>query len=218
MTLGILYHERGDLRESSYHWQHASFAGDPTAMLLYGLALRHGWGIRKNPGEAFKWLRQAVGPILNLSSNAPADPILSPEARTEFLGRVDSFISSASPHITKSQLALAIYEVGMSYLHAWGVDKDEDLALRHFELSGCLGDPDALSEAARLWTKSGPKTHYDYSYLSNLPKAATWSHRKKDYQRAALLYRLAEERGASNVSNSWIYKDKYMLYKDVKLG
>lgn len=39
-------------------------------------------------------------------------------------------------------LALAIYELGQSYLHGWGVQKDKHLALRCFEISAHFGDRD----------------------------------------------------------------------------
>ncbi|VVT50049.1 uncharacterized protein SAPINGB_P002575 [Magnusiomyces paraingens] len=193
VALGIYFHEEGNLRESSYHWQHAAFQGETTAMLLYGLALRHGWGIRKNPESAVEWLLRAIKPILH---EYKLEDILQNQNSTE---RFQAFLSSSNDtstqtggKIKKTHVSLAFYELGMCYLNAWGIDKDEDLALRCFELAGSLGDPDALSEAARMWMHNGPKG------------------RKKDYMRAAKLYRLAEKNGANVVSNSWIYKDKYM--------
>lgn len=233
VTLGIYYHEEGNLRESSYHWQHAAFQGDMTAMLLYGLALRHGWGIRKNPEAAVSWLKKAIQPILN---NYSLEDVLNDEdIAQKFEKYVESSLNNEPknektaatvdpknnhteggaalhstnsnqlssrmvvPHsdsgkVKKAQVALALYELGMCYVN----DKEEDLALRCFELAGTLGDADALSEAAQLWMKNGPKG------------------RKKDIQRAAKLYRMAADRGANVVANSWIYKDKYMKEENSK--
>lgn len=188
VTVGIYMHERGDLREASYHWQYAAFKGDATAMLLYGLALRHGWGMRQNATEAVKWLRKAMESSLgdNAAPTAGGLPSIIP---TE---------DNQGSKIKKAHIGLALYELGMSYLHSWGTEKDEDMALRSFELAGQLGDSDALCEAAALYMHNGPKG------------------RKKDLQKAAKLYREAAERGANMVGQSWIYKDKYMDTKDKK--
>lgn len=202
VSLGIIYHENGNLRESSYHWQHASFHGDLTGMLLYGLALRHGWGIRQNPAEAVKWLRKAIGPTIDTHS---LDDVLRNDVTQDLQDILSKDIFEQKPvagsgKVKKAQIALALYELGMCYLNSWGIEKDEDLALRCFELAGGMGDMDALCEAASLWMKNGPKG------------------RKKNLQRAAKLYRTAGEKGASMVSNSWIYKDKYMVGEDGKKG
>lgn len=195
VSLGIFYHEKGNLRESSYHWQFAAFQGELTAMLLYGLALRHGWGIRQNPGEAVKWLRKAIGPTID---NKSLEDVLNSDVTKNIQNEIFKAASSeeAAPggpkKVKKAQVALALYELGMCYLNSWGIEKDEDMALRCFEVAGSMGDVDALSEAAGLWMHNGPKG------------------RKKNLIRAAKLYRTAGEKGANMVSNSWIYKDKYM--------
>lgn len=43
--------------------------------------------------------------------------------------------------------ALGAYELGVSYMNGWGVEKDKPLALRCFEVAGSWGDADALAEA-----------------------------------------------------------------------
>lgn len=197
VSLGIYYHESGNLREASYHWQNASFHGDTTGMLLYGLALRHGWGIKQNPVEAFKWLRKAIGPAIeNESFEAALKNDLGQTLQDKLLAKdLTSSTGGGAPgqnKFKKARIAAAMYELGMCYLNSWGTEKDEEMALRCFELAGNMGDCDALCEAASLWMKNGPKG------------------RKKDLQRAAKLYRTAGEKGANMVSNSWIYKDKYM--------
>lgn len=172
-------------------------------MLLYGLALRHGWGIRQNPSEAVKWFRKAIGPTIDAS---PLQTLLEGDVSTnlqkELINNItvevdtsNSKTGQANGKIKKAQIALALYELGMCYLNAWGIEKNEDLALRCFELAGGMGDVDALCEAASLWMHNGPR-------------------RKKNLQRAAKLYRTAGEHGASMVSNSWIYKDKYMVNEE----
>lgn len=177
VAAGIRHHEHGDLRQASYHWQHAAFKGDPTGMLLYGLALRHGWGVRQNPEEAIRWLRRAM------ESTVAADGSLLQEYRDNKTKR--------------AQAGLAFYELGMSYLHSWGTDKNEAMALKSFEMAAELDDVDGLCEAAALYMHSGKG-------------------RKKDLMRAAALYRRAGELGASMVGQSWIYKDKYVNPKKGK--
>lgn len=193
-TIGIELHEKGQLREASYHWQTAAQQGDLTGMLLYGLALRHGWGMRQNPTEAIKWLQTAMEASLkafDLEGSASSDTV-DKRATTLNLGK-DENISKSK----RSQIALALYELGMSYLHSWGTEKNEPMALRSFEMAGNLGDADALCEAAAMYMHSGPG-------------------RKKDMHTAARLYRKAGELGASMVGNSWIYKSKYTEDKSKK--
>ncbi|KAK3045161.1 hypothetical protein LTS18_014428, partial [Coniosporium uncinatum] len=60
LTKGIELHERGNLRESTYHLRIAAKAGLPTAQLLYALACRHGWGMQQSQSEAIVWLQKAV--------------------------------------------------------------------------------------------------------------------------------------------------------------
>lgn len=221
VSLGISLHESGDLRESSYHWQYAAAKGDKTAMLLYGLAVRHGWGVRQNPTEAIKWLRKAME-----ESTVDGEETLIEGYRKSAMLSNDFDISSKNDvptargmpkntnestnelvatdikkkqqsQLRKAQIGLALYELGMCYLNSWGIDKDEAMALKSFEMAGELGDCDALCEAAALYMHSGKG-------------------RKKDLQKAARLYREAGARGANMVGNSWIYKDKYMQTEDGK--
>lgn len=193
VATGISYHESGNLRESSYHWQYAATRGDPTAQLLYGLALRHGWGVRKNAEEAVKWLRKAmegsIGEELGRQSNKVQE-VASTPAGSDHRSTITA-ISGDDSKIKRAHVGLALYELGMSYLHSWGIEKDEAMALKSFEMAGDLGDTDALCEAASMYMHSGKG-------------------RKKDLHKAAKLYRRAGELGADLVGQSWIYKDKYL--------
>lgn len=193
VATGIAYHESGNLRESSYHWQYAATRGDPTAQLLYGLALRHGWGVRQNAEEAVKWLRKAmegsIGEELDRQSNKVQE-VASTTAGSKHRSTITA-ISGDDSKIKRAHVGLALYELGMSYLHSWGIGKDEAMALKSFEMAGDLGDTDALCEAASMYMHSGKG-------------------RKKDLHKAAKLYRRAGELGADLVGQSWIYKDKYL--------
>ena len=83
----------------------------------------------------------------------------------------------------KAQFALAVYELGISYMNGWGCPKDKPLAVSCFEMAGNWGDCDALAEAA-----------YCYAQGSGC---------KKDMKKAAALYRKAAEGGMSMAGNSW---------------
>ncbi|ODQ66141.1 hypothetical protein NADFUDRAFT_82993 [Nadsonia fulvescens var. elongata DSM 6958] len=186
LMLGIKLHEEGKLRESSYHIQYAAFKGDPSAMLIYGLTLRHGWGIRANPQESIEWLKKATAHITGKGINL--------NLKDTNFQMIQGFENSLNNKNKKAKIGLALYELGMSYLHSWGIEKDETAALQFFELAGSLGDVDALCEAAGLWMHHG----------------SGHSGHKKDLHKAAKLYREAIDRGANLVGISWVYKDKYL--------
>ncbi|TQS32503.1 hypothetical protein Golomagni_07178, partial [Golovinomyces magnicellulatus] len=60
LAKGIECHENGSVNESTYHLRLAARQNNPTAMLLYALACRHGWGMRPNQREGVQWLRKAA--------------------------------------------------------------------------------------------------------------------------------------------------------------
>ncbi|KAL1303700.1 hypothetical protein AAFC00_007052 [Neodothiora populina] len=180
---GIQAHNAGSLSKSTYHLRLAARAGMPTAMLLYALACRHGWGMRPNQAEGVQWLKRAVDSS-SLEFMADKDP-LSVSAPGE-----KSAPMTPEQKTRKAQFALAIYELGMSYMNGWGIPRDKALALRCFEIAGSWGDNDALAEAG-------------YCYTQGVGC-------RKDLKKAARFYRRAAEGGMSMAGNSWIYKPKYM--------
>ncbi|KAI0543147.1 hypothetical protein GGR58DRAFT_11062 [Xylaria digitata] len=135
LSKGIKCHEEGSVKESTYHLRLAALGGDPTGMLLYALACRHGWGMRPNQREGVQWLRKAA----DIASAEIADE----EDHAKEGKRVD-FMESKT---RKAQFALSIYELGVSHMNGWGIEQDKALALRCFEISGNWGDVDALAEA-----------------------------------------------------------------------
>ncbi len=131
LAKGIESHERGDVKESTYHFRLAAKQNLPTAMLLYALACRHGWGMRPNPQEAVQWLRKAADSAsLELADKKEANPADLLEQKTK-----------------RAQFALSIYELGVSHMNGWGIEQDKSLALRCFEIAGNWGDADAMAEA-----------------------------------------------------------------------
>lgn len=110
--------------------------GDPTGCLLYGLALRHGWGVRPDLTRSLVFLQRAAdSAILNVDNlrNSKLFPNSS---------------SSLSLSTAGGDLGIAIYELGVSYKNGWGVTADKKLCLKYFELASEWGDVEAMIEAA----------------------------------------------------------------------
>ncbi|KAI1075105.1 hypothetical protein F5B20DRAFT_401788 [Whalleya microplaca] len=135
LAKGIKCHEEGSVKESTYHLRLAARGGDPTGMLLYALACRHGWGMRPNQQEGVEWLRKAANVV---SAEIAEDEDQAKEGKNvDFMDR----------KTRKAQFALSIYELGVSHMNGWGIEQDKALALRCFEIAGSWGDVDALAEA-----------------------------------------------------------------------
>ena len=139
--MGIELHEKGELLKSTYHLRLAARGGLPEAMLWYGLACRHGWGMRENKAEALQWLRRAVdsGHLEIADDEVQSKQGQSPDAMKKKQHR--------------AQYAVAIYELGKCYMNGWGTAQDKTLALRCYEIAGNWSDPDALVEAGYCYAK-----------------------------------------------------------------
>ena len=135
LNKGIECHERGSLQESTYHLRLASRQNNPTAMLLYALACRHGWGMRPNPAEGIAWLRKAMD---------CASIEITNDDEGAGRGRPGDLENRKT---RKAQFALSVYELGVSHMNGWGIEQDRSLALRCFEIASSWGDPDAMAEA-----------------------------------------------------------------------
>ncbi|CAG8951268.1 hypothetical protein HYFRA_00008017 [Hymenoscyphus fraxineus] len=135
VSRAIAYHEAGALTKSTYHLRLAARQNHPTAMLLYALACRHGWGCRPNQKEGVAWLRKA------------ADFAQLEIADDEETIKDGKTVDVMERKTRKAQFALSIYELGVSHMNGWGIEQDKVLALRCFEIAGSWGDADALAEA-----------------------------------------------------------------------
>ncbi|KAJ6260773.1 hypothetical protein Dda_5002 [Drechslerella dactyloides] len=134
LNIAIPLHEKGSYAESTYHFRLSAMGGNTTGMLMYALALRHGWGMRANQSEAFTWLRKAAGLAQEEMASAEKDPSKPKPTWWESKSM-------------RSKFALMTYELGMSYTNGWGCTEDKTLGLRYFEIAASWGDVDALSEA-----------------------------------------------------------------------
>lgn len=124
VSKAVALHEEGKVNESTYHLRYAAKQGHPTGMLLYALACRHGWGMRPNQPEAVSWLRKAA--------ECAGVEIAEDESHVKEGQHVDV----TQRKTRKAQLALSIYELGVSHMNGWGIEQDKALALRCFEIAG----------------------------------------------------------------------------------
>ena len=128
----IRLHEIGELGLST-----AMFGrlGDPQgqnnalAQVLYGLALRHGWGVPPEPEKAIHYLSLAASNSASVEKAA-----------------LESGVSKGGA--AKGELVLAIFELANCFRHGWGVKKDAIAARHYYETAANLGDTDAMDEAA----------------------------------------------------------------------
>ena len=135
LAKGIECHERGSLNESTYHLRIAAKQNHPTAMLLYALACRHGWGMRPNQQEGVQWLRRAA-------DSASLEIIEDEDSLKE-----TKLADLAGRKTRRAHFALSIYELGVSHMNGWGIEQEKTLALRCFEIASNWGDADAMAEA-----------------------------------------------------------------------
>ncbi|KAJ2923803.1 hypothetical protein H1R20_g13290, partial [Candolleomyces eurysporus] len=172
LMLGIEHHEADRLGESARCFERSAVeqGGCGVGMLMWGLTLRHGWGCAKNEKLAFKWLQKA------------AESAVGDLEATRAKGIKDN-------SVVRSELILAIYEVGQCFFQGWGVPKDQKMAVSYYTMAAELGDPDAQMDLAFCLTNG---------------KGC-----KKDKRQAARWYRAAIKQGQSDVGLAWIYKDKY---------
>lgn len=155
LAKGIASHESGNFKESTYHLRIAAKANLPTAMLLYALACRHGWGMRPTPSEGVQWLRRAAD-------------CASLEIADDEDGKKEGKVTDIQQQKTRrAQFALSIYELGVSHMNGWGIEQDKALALRCFEIAGNWGDADAMAEAGFCYTQGA-------GCKKDLMKAAKW--------------------------------------------
>ncbi|KAE8144128.1 HCP-like protein [Aspergillus avenaceus] len=128
----IRLHEIGDLQRSTEMFRQLAApngANDALSQVLYGLALRHGWGCPKSEEQA----------IIYLSAAASNSAMIESRALQAGMKKGGS---------AKGELVLAIFELGNCFRNGWGVKKDPVAARQYFETAANLGDTDAMNEVA----------------------------------------------------------------------
>ncbi|KAI0866446.1 hypothetical protein F4860DRAFT_457253 [Xylaria cubensis] len=104
----IRLHEEGDLERSTQLFGRLADpygANNPLSQVLYGLALRHGWGCEPDVERAVTYLSAAA-------SNAATVETMALKAGVKKGGAA------------KGELVLAIFELANCFRHGWGIAKD----------------------------------------------------------------------------------------------
>jgi len=128
----IRLHEEGELEKSTAAFgrlANPDGANNPLSQVLYGLALRHGWGCEPNPERAIAYLSAAA-------SNAATIENLALQAGMKKGGAA------------KGELVLAIFELANCFRNGWGIPRDPVAAKQYYETAANLGDTDAMNEIA----------------------------------------------------------------------
>lgn len=135
LTLAITHHESGDLSRSAYYFERSAKVegGCVVGMCMWGMALREGWGVRKDQMKGFDWIGRAAA-----------------KAGEMMAGSQEVVKSDAELKAIRSELKLSVYELGKCFCYGWGVKMDKPMALEYFELAAKLGDSDAQAEAGAL--------------------------------------------------------------------
>jgi hypothetical protein len=181
----IALHESGELERSTAIFRTLA---DPEgtnnafSQLLYGLALRHGWGCALDPSLALQYHSLAASNSAAIS--LPSTTSSSSTSLATPLNPTDAKAERSTRAAARGELVLAIYELGNAFRHGLGCTPDPIAARRYYETAAELGDVDAMIEAA--WC-------CEHGYGGG-----------KDKWRAARLLRMAEGRGARLVGASWV--------------
>ncbi|KAF1959444.1 HCP-like protein [Byssothecium circinans] len=133
----IRLHETGDLEASTKMFgklADPSSHNNALSQVLYGLALRHGWGCEPNQEQAVQYLSLAA----------------SNSAEVEKLALGAGMKKGGA---AKGELVLAMFELGNCFRHGWGIKKDPAAAKHYYETAANLGDTDAMNEVAWCYTE-----------------------------------------------------------------
>ena len=143
----IRLHESGDLVSSTAMFGRLA-DGNAMAQIMFGLALRHGWGVTPDPLLAIQYLSAAASSSASVESAALQSGMKKGGA-------------------AKGELVLAIYELANSFRHGWGVQRDMVAARKYYETAANLGDTDAMNEVARCYEngQGGPKDRVSPRFL-----------------------------------------------------
>ncbi|KAG4437687.1 hypothetical protein IFR05_006849 [Cadophora sp. M221] len=128
----IRLHEASELETSTKMFGRlADPNGENNALsqVMYGLALRHGWGCTPDPEEAVKYLSAAAANAASVEDQALQAGMKKGGA-------------------AKGELVLAIFELANCFRHGWGVQVDKFAAKQYYETAANLGDTDAMNEVA----------------------------------------------------------------------
>lgn len=210
LHLGIEQHEKGTLERAAYYFERAATlnGGVGSGMLLWGLSLRHGWGVHADPARGFRWIQRAAESVVGDLSGIVSRGVLTEDEH------------EAATSAARHDLVLAIYELGMCFRQGWGIKKDRKLALMYFELAASLGDADAQQELGFCYLK-GKGTKVDKMKAAKffrlaeaqgiqqwyVPSLCREEEPPKDIIKLRCVFNTRSYR-----NSAWIHKSKHALY------
>ncbi|KAI9374377.1 hypothetical protein BJX61DRAFT_540825 [Aspergillus egyptiacus] len=156
----IRLHEAGELERSTKMFAQLADpegANNALSQVLYGLALRHGWGCTPDPEKGVTYLSAAASNSASIEAEAL-------EAGLKKGGAA------------KGELVLAIFELGQCFRNGWGVKKDPVAARQYFETAANLGDTEAMDAVAWCYLEGfGRKKDKVSFWLRDLPACSQFS-------------------------------------------
>ena len=166
----IRLHEAGDYAASTKIFGRLADpngANNALSQLLYGLALRHGWGCEPSMEQAVRYLSVAA-------SNTAEVERLALQAGMKKGGAA------------KGELVIAMFELGNCFRYGWGIKKDPVAAKQYYETAANLGDTDAMNEVSWCYVEGfGTKKDKvrlrfsfviasEHVYCASSPCSRTW--------------------------------------------
>jgi TPR repeat protein len=182
LAIAIYYHEINQLAIAAYYFSVSAARGNPMGLIMYAIALRHGWGIEKNEVEAVKWLQSAADKAL-----VDLDIVTCDYSKKSIRTNIQN--KEQTKTVITDELIMAIFELAICFKQGWGVKKSAQTAAYYLNIAAQLGDSEAQMEMGELYLRGEGV--------------------KQDKKLAAKWFRQAEKNGARMVSMQWIWKPKY---------
>lgn len=154
VALAIELKYKNQPQELSYQLQIAAEQGNKDAMLLYGLSLRYGYGVKRDERQSFLWLCRGAEVDLIRTYKFDIEPF--------------ELLDEEMPKTPIEPLASTLLEIGKSYVNGWGVERDENYGIQFIEKSASLGFTELMLEAGSIWMTKGPNRK------KNLHRSASW--------------------------------------------
>lgn len=195
----------GNLQASALRLRQACQKGNKTAFLLYGLALRYGYGIERDYIQSFHYIQLATSitfwdkEVFDLNVN-PFD--------------LERHLNESIPYKLEEPMVPALYECGIAYLKGFGVSEiNEFKGLKCLEKAGAMGHVDSMCLSGIIWSQD---QEIGKSVSNSTDPNKENSLRKKDIAKAAAWFRIADKRGANLIGSDWIYKKKYIKLAETR--
>lgn len=174
------YQNFEDWEKSYEQWKSLAKNKDPLGLYLHGMCLREGYGCSRNQSKGVELLKETIETIIQISKGS-MDVLMNINGnqRAEHLNTSHHNITSANI------LGFATFELGMSYMHGWGISKNKNMAVHYIGIAAALDDFDAQQYMGYLYERG-------IGVKKSKSKAAAW-------------YRLDKSRSKTD----WIFSEEY---------